>query len=184
MKSKGFKNPTYEEWIAKQKLKPTQVLKIWPLKRKKLRVKGISTTTELKDEIQAVLREIVILRDGGCFLRHFKNRIQPKYYNCGGYRNDGQLILQAEHLHSRGNAISFSDSRLVVCCCKRHHIFYKKEFGEEYNKFAKEFIGPVRAKLWDRVVADRSPHKVDLKLELLALKNELKKTKQKYEITS
>ena len=183
MKSKGFKKPTYQEWLAKMKLKPTQVLKVWPLKRKKLRIKGISTTTELKDEIQAVLREIVMLRDGGCFLRHFKNRIQPSYYNCGGFRKDGGLILQAEQLHSRSNAISFSDSRLVVCCCYRHHFHYKKQYGTEYDKFAREFIGPVRARLWDSVVADRSPHKVDLKLELLALKNELKKLKEKHENT-
>lgn len=183
MKRRGFKKPDYSEWLAKQKLKPTQVLKVWPLRRTKLRVKGISTTTELKDEIQAVLREIVILRDGGCFLRHFKNRIQPKYYNCGGYRKDGELILQAEHLHSRSNAISFSDSRLVVCICRNHHIFYKKQYGTEYDKFAREFIGPSRARLWDAVVAYRSPYKVDLKSELLGLKNELKKLKEKNEVT-
>ncbi len=144
-----------------------------PIKRKtKLRVVGHSTTTELKNEIQAMLRKIVIKRDGGCFLRHYKGKIQPQYMNCGGYRNDGELILQAEHLHSRSNANSFSDSRLVVCCCQRHHIYYKPQYSDEYNSLAREFIGEERSKLWDSVKADRSPHKVDLKLELLALKQE------------
>lgn len=117
-------------------------------------------------------------RDGGCFLRHYGHKIQSQYANCGGYRNDGGLILQAEHLHSRANANSFSDSRLVVCCCQRHHIYYKAQYGDEYNAMARDFIGKARAKLWDKVVADRSPHKVDLKLELLALKQELKKLEQ------
>lgn len=144
-----------------------------PLKRKtKLHVVGHSTTTELKNEIQAMLRKIVIKRDGGCFLRNYRSKIQPQYVNCGGYRNDGELILQAEHLHSRSNANSFSDSRLVVCCCQRHHIYYKPQYSDEYNSIAREFIGKERSKLWDRVAADHSPHKVDLKLELLALKQE------------
>jgi hypothetical protein len=151
-----------------------------PLRRTKLRVVGKSDTADLKKDIQAVLREIVILRDGGCFLRHFQNEITPKYRNCGGYRNDGQLILQAEHLHSRGNANSFSDSRLVVCCCQRHHIYYKPEFSDEYNDLAKKYIGKTNTALWQRVKEDRSPHKVDLKLELLALQSELKKLKVLY----
>lgn len=94
--------------------------------------------------------------------------------NCGGYRNDGELILQAEHLHTRSNASSFSDSRLVVCVCQRHHIYYKPQHSVEYNELARDFIGKKNAQLWDRVKEDRTPHKVDLKLELLALKQEYK----------
>ncbi len=146
------------------------------LKRKTpLRLVGRSTTSELKVEIQATLRALVIARDGGCFLRHYENEIEPKYRECGGFTKTGNLILQAEHLHSRSNANSFSDSRLVVCVCSRHHIFYKPQYSDEYNILAKDFIGPERAKLWEAVRADRSPHKVDLKLELLALKQELAK---------
>ena len=148
------------------------------MKRTKIRVKGTSTTAQLKDDIQATLREIVILRDGGCWLRNYKERVNPQYMNCGGYRKDGGLILQAEHLHSRSNANSFSDSRLVVCCCQRHHIYYKPQFSDEYNALARDFIGEERAKLWDRVRDDRSPHKQDLRLELLALKQELKKLQE------
>ena len=140
-----------------------------------LRSKSKSTSALMKDEIQAVLRQIVILRDGGCFLRHYKNKINPQYRECGGYTNAGDLILQAEHLHTRGNAASFSDSRLVVCCCKRHHIFYKPQHSAEYNELARDFIGPDNAKLWDRVKNDYSAHKVDLALELVALKQQLRK---------
>jgi len=148
------------------------------LRRTKLRVVGHSTTSELKKEIQAVLRQIVIVRDGGCFLRNYTDRIQPSYRLCGGFRNDGELILQAEHLHSRGNALSFSDSRLVVCCCARHHLWYKKQYPDEYYKFAREFIGKERSELLNRVQEDHTPHKVDLKLELIALTQELKTYEQ------
>lgn len=164
---KGFKNPNpKKQWLRKTKLQ----------------VKGHSDTTQTKDEIQATVREIVILRDGGCFLRHFKHRIQTRYQECGGFRKkDNQLILQAEHLHSRSNAISFADSRLVVCVCRNHHIFYKKQYQTEYDIFAREFIGPKNAKIWDWVIADRSPHKKDWRLELELLKQELKKLQEKYD---
>lgn len=170
MKRGTFKQPTYEEKLLKAKTgRP----------RGKLRLVGQSTTTELKNEIQGILRKIVILRDGGCFLRNYTSRITPQYTQCGGYRNDGVLILQAEHLHSRSHAISFSDPRLVVCVCQRHHIYYKPQHSAEYNELAREFIGKENAKLWDRVREDRTAHKVDLKLELLALKKQLKDLQNK-----
>lgn len=140
--------------------------------KKSLRIEGHSTSAELKREIQAILREIVILRDGGCFLRHFHHRTRRV---CGGWRNDGKLILQAEHLHTRANAASFADSRLVVCICRDHHIFWKPQHSAEYNQLAGEFIGKDKTALWHRIRSDRGIHKVDLKLELLALKGELKK---------
>lgn len=145
-----------------------------PMKRSRLRVVGKSTSTELKKEIQALLRQIVIKRDGGCFLRNYKPKITSQYVNCGGYRNDGELILQAEHLHTRSNASSFSDTRLVVCVCQRHHIYYKPQHSAEYNELAREFIGKKNAQLWDRIKEDRMAHKVDLVLEKLALEKELK----------
>lgn len=145
------------------------------MKRTKLRLVGKSSSSVLKREIQALLRQIVIKRDGGCFLRHYKSKITPQYANCGGYRNDGELILQAEHLHTRSNASSFSDTRLVVCVCQRHHIYYKPQHSAEYNELARDFIGKKNAQLWDRVKEDRTAHKVDLVLEKLALEKELKK---------
>lgn len=163
--------------------KPRKPLKRTPFKRKdlkhlkrtKLRVAGASSTSELKREIQAVLRAIVMARDGGCILRTHGNEITPQYRECGGYRNDGEIILQAEHLHTRSDARSFSDSRLVVCLCQRHHIYYKPQHSDEYYRIIRKHIGEERSKLLDRVQQDYSPHKADLKLELLALKMELKK---------
>lgn len=139
------------------------------LRRTKLRIVGHSTTSELRTEIQAVLRQIGILRDGGCFLRFY-----PEAGACGGFTKDGTLILQFEHLHTRANAASFSDSRLGVCICLRHHIYWKPQFSDRYNELAENFIGKERSDLWKRVREDRSPHKIDLKLELIALKQELK----------
>lgn len=141
-----------------------------PLKRTKLRLAGHSTTADLKKEIQALLRQIVIKRDEGCILRNY-----PSTGQCGGYRKDGELILQAEHLHTRSNAASFSDSRLVVCLCSRHHIFYKPQHADEYYQVVRKHIGTIRSLLLDRVQQDYSPHKVDLKMELIALKQEFKK---------
>jgi hypothetical protein len=57
-----------------------------PLKTKtRLRIKGISETAELKDEIQCLVRDIVIIRDGGCILRNYPG------HKCSGFRNDGEL---------------------------------------------------------------------------------------------
>lgn len=145
------------------------------MKRTKLRVAGHSTSTELKKEIQAMLRQIVMARDGGCIFRHYENDIVPQYKYCGGFKKSGELILQAEHLNSRSNMISFADSRLAICICPRHHLFYKPQFSDEFYRIARRHIGKERSDLLTRVQEDRSPHKVDLKLELLALTQEYKK---------
>lgn len=148
-----------------------------PLRRTKIRVVGKSDASELKREIQALLREGVMIRDGGCFLRFFDEEITPQYRSCGPTKANGDMVLQAEHLHSRSNMSSFADLRLVVCCCQRHHIFYKPQHSAEYNSFARKFIGPERAKLWDRVAADHRPYKVDLKLAKIALEQDIARLK-------
>lgn len=140
------------------------------LKRGKLRVVGVSTMAELKKEIQATLRLISIARDGGCVLRNYQESGA-----CGGYRKDGELVLQYDHLHSRTHAISFSDPRLGVCVCKRHHIYWKKQYPITYEAIIRKVIGRKRCKLLDDVREDRGTYKVDLKLELLVLKKELQK---------
>ena len=62
------------------------------------------------------MREIVIKRDGGCILRDIQGVSQ-----CNGYRKDGKLILQADHLITRANSATYADTRLIVCVCKGHH---------------------------------------------------------------
>ncbi len=176
MKKTGFKILSYEEKINKLNNKKI-INSNKPLKRKRTLTlqASKSTSSVLKKEIQALLRAIVILRDGGCFLRNYEDSITPQYSMCGGIRKDGELILQAEHLHTRSSARSFSDDRLVVCVCQRHHIYYKPQHSNEYNKLAKKYIGKSNAKLWDMVAEDRTAFKVDLKLEKLALEKTLKK---------
>lgn len=139
------------------------------MKRTRLRMRGISETSVLKEQIQKLLREIVIVRDGGCILREY-----PETGQCGGYRNDGELILQAEHLHTRSNSASFADHRLAVCLCQRHHIYWKPQHPDEYYVIVKKHIGKERTKLLEAVQADYRPHKMDWKLEIIALKEYLK----------
>lgn len=119
-----------------------------------LRRMSDSPTATIKRNIQALLRELAIVRDGGCVLRNFSEAGE-----CGGFRNDGELILQFEHLMTRANAASYGDLRLGVCLCQRHHIFWKPQHSERYWRLVKQIIGPERAALMERVQEDRAPHR-------------------------
>lgn len=120
------------------------------MKKSRLKKLGQSDVALAKRRIQALLREVVIARDAGCFLRHYSQAGA-----CGGYASDGHLILQADHLNTRARNISYGDERLAVCACQRHHIFWKPQHPDEYMRLARKFIGPQRAKLLDAVIADR-----------------------------
>lgn len=137
-------------------------------------MRGTSEVSVLKEQIQATLRQIVMLRDGGCILRDY-----PETGRCGPINKQGKLVLQAEHLNSRAHAISIADSRLAVCLCQRHHIFYKPQYSARYWEIIEEMIGPTRWELFQKVKADHRPYKTDLKLDLLALKQELKELQGK-----
>jgi len=142
------------------------------MKRTFLRKQSKSETATLKREIQKVLREIVIVRDKGCIFRHY-----PEAGLCGGYRQDGKLILQYDHLHSRVFSISYGDPRLGVCVCERHHIFWKRNQPDLYSKLARRFIGKERSDLLDRVQADTKPYHMneyDWSKLLAGLKQEYK----------
>jgi hypothetical protein len=135
---------------------------------------------DVKDEIQATLRQIVIKRDGGCFLRKY-----PMAGRCGGWRKDGQLILQFEHLNSRAHAISFADERLGVCICRNHHIFWKPKEPDLYSRLSRDFIGPARSLLLDRVQADRRAYRMhlsDWKKALASLKAELQRLSEAHQV--
>lgn len=162
----NYPNSTFK--VKKQAQWPLGKGKPRYLKASRLRLKGVSDSSKAKERIQALLRSIGLLRDGGCIFRHY-----PETGECGGYKKDGSLILQFDHLNSRVHAISFSDSRLGVIACLRHHFYYKKQYPFEYERCAINNIGKKRADLLYLVRADRSPHKVDLKLAELALEKEL-----------
>lgn len=143
------------------------------MKRSPLRKKSKNPTAECKDRIQKLLRELVILRDGGCVLRHF-----PEAGRCGGYRKDGEQILQAEHLNSRQYSVSYADPRNIVCLCLSHHSFFKQKNGALYWKLIEKIIGGKRWDWLQRVIEDRKSHHFGLwdweKAEL-ALKQEIEK---------
>lgn len=143
-------------------------------KRSKLRQKGRSESSQAKERIQVLLRAIGLVRDGGCIFRHY-----PETGDCGGYRKDGELILQFDHLNSRVHAVSFSDSRLGVIACLRHHFYYKKQYPFEYERCAIDNIGEKRAQILFLARHDRSPHKNDLKLAEIALTAELTRLQEK-----
>lgn len=144
-----------------------------PLRHAKLRVVGHPEASEVKREIQAILRQIAILRDKGCVLRYF-----PEAHACGGYNTKGELILQAEHLITRSNSATFADMRNIVCLCKRHHGFFKPQHSRLYWELIERHVGPQRWSWIKLAEADRTPHKMDWKIELLALESELSELKK------
>ena len=136
-----------------------------PLKRSRLRVIGTSPTAQLKREIQRLVREIVIKRDGGCILRYIRH--------C-----DPDAVLQADHLITRSNSATYADTRLIVCLCKPCHGGYKKWHKEKYDALVKTVIPKERVKLWDDSLAlqhiPKRTYANDWKLAIVALEQELK----------
>lgn len=126
------------------------------LKRKTpLKAKSQSETALIKDSIQAILRAIVIQRDGGCILRNVTpHQFAENPVNvppCNGHTKAGELILQADHLITRANGATFADHRLVVCVCKGHHGW--KSVGSNmrkarYDEIVMSIIEPQRVALW------------------------------------
>src|SRR3990167_2225956 len=141
------------------------------LRRTPLNKKGKSETVKCKVRIQALVRELAIKRDGGCVLRNF-----PETGKCGGYRNDGQLILQAEHLNTRERNISYGDMRNIVCLCLRHHGFFKQQNGALYWDLIRKHIGEKRWGWLQKVIKDKKSYQMGIyewsAIEL-ALKQEL-----------
>lgn len=127
-----------------------------------LRIKGTSTTTELKDEIQYYVRAIVILRDGGCILTKYRHCADP--------------VLQADHLITRANSATYDDTRLIVCLCRSCH-GWKHWHKEEYDALVKSILDPKRVALWERAEQDswRPTHRVsaDWRISVASLKQEL-----------
>lgn len=120
------------------------------MKKTPLARRSKSETAKAKDRIQAKVREIVILRDGGCWLRGKQMEFGP----CDG-------PLQADHLETRSKNISYAVTDLIVCACRRHHYYHGhpvKRWRDRYEELARKFIGEKRATLWDRVRMDGKAH--------------------------
>jgi len=143
----------------------------------KLRVVGHSEVSEIKQRIQDLLRAIVIIRDGGCFLRELRH--------CNGLPGIPGVVLQADHLITRANSATFADLRLVVCVCRSCHAW--KSLGgnlrkAQYDARIKTLLSPERVALWEACEADswRPTRKygTDWRLAELALQSELAKEKE------
>lgn len=144
------------------------------MRRTKLSKSGKSPVSKLKREIQSLLREIAIIRDNGCVLRVF-----PEAGECGGVRNDGELILQAEHLNTRERNISYGDMRNIVCLCMRHHFYFKKQYSRLYWELIERVIGSERWAWLKRVEADRKSYSMG-EYEWAKIKLALQKELEKY----
>ena len=140
------------------------------MKRGKLNILGKSDTAQTKRRIQALLREIVIKRDGGCILRNIRH--------CNGL--PGVAVLQADHLISRANSATYADIRLVVCVCRPCHAW--KSLGgnqrkREYDELVRALLPKDRIELWDRCERDswrpKRTSATDWKLAEAALQAEL-----------
>lgn len=135
-----------------------------------MRLHAQNDSATLKVDIQAYVREIVILRDGGCWARN------ESWHRCNGYRKDGELILQADHMVTRANSATYADTRLIVCVCKGLH-GWKKWNEKEYDKRLKPLLSPERVALWEAASADRyRPVRMgayDWQMEIVNLKREL-----------
>ena len=127
-----------------------------------MRRKGKSEVSQLKDEIQTIVRAIVIKRDGGCILR--------------GIRHCEDEVLQADHLITRANSATYDDTRLIVCVCRSCH-GWKHWHEREYNALLKSILPKKRVELWERAEEDswKPAHRVsaDWRISVAALKQEL-----------
>jgi hypothetical protein len=148
-----------------------------PLKTKtRIKAVGNSDTAILKDQIQSLVRAIVIKRDGGCIFRAVYG--VPA---CNGFRLDGEPVLQADHLITRANSATYADTRLIVCVCKGHH-GWKNWHQKEYEAVVRRIISHEREALWDRCEQDswrpKRTSAMDWKLAIAALKQELRQVGQ------
>jgi hypothetical protein len=136
------------------------------MKRTKIRVAGKSTTAEVKREIQALLREIVMIRDKKCILHGVR---------CNHEVGMEGVVWQAEHLVERSNSATFADHRLVVLVCRNCHGWkhFKKSNHDQYDAWVKMKLPTDRKALWEmcekNIWQPRRTTAFDWKLEKLAL---------------
>lgn len=141
------------------------------------RINTKSPSAIAKENIQGLLRQIVILRDKGCILRNHRY--------CAGMMDMPDVVLQADHLITRANSATYADSRLVVCVCRSCHGW--KSLGgnarkAQYDALVRKILSKDRVELWDRAERDSwRPHRkyaTDWRLELVALQHELRELKK------
>ena len=112
------------------------------MRKTRLSRRGKSPIAECKQRIQKILREICLLRDKECILANVPG------FTCNGYRNDGSLIYQADHLITRSRPHLYHDIENVVLICRGHHGGWKKNNPNEYDRIVRGIVGEER---WQRL---------------------------------
>lgn len=134
-----------------------------------MRTTSLTKSAQLKKDIQALLRQIVMLRDKACI-------------RCGVPVGTEGVVFQADHLLSRAHSATYADARLVVCICRNCHGW--KSLGSnlrkaQYDEYVKTVLPKERVDLWERCERDswRVARKgsYDWALAKVALEQELKK---------
>ena len=111
---------------------------------------GKSTVSKTKKAIQKQLRENAIKRDKSCVVSQHLEDVPDNWKQCGKYRKDGQLIVQAEHLCGRANSQCYADMDNIVLVCMRHHFYFKTQRAPIYWDIIRKHIGEER---WAKVQA-------------------------------
>ncbi len=106
------------------------------------------SSPQLKKQIQALLRKRAIERDGSCIVGQHRALLPQNWHVCGPLRQDGEIIVQAEHLVGRASSASYGNMDNIVLLCMRHHFHFKKQHGALYWEIVRKHIGEKR---WEQV---------------------------------
>ena len=121
------------------------------------RVKVLSVS-KVKKAIQAKLREKAIERDKTCVIGQNGSLLPLNWRVCGERRQDGEIIVQAEHLVGRANSASYGDMDNIVLLCKRHHFYFKTQHAALYWDIIRKYIGEKRWAKVQKWEHDHTPH--------------------------
>lgn len=143
--------------------------------------KGKSETADIKQQIQNTVRDIVILRDGGCIFQKplMAGRSLGIPY-CNGYYKAGNLIFRPTTSSSAAIAQP-TPTRAPSSASARGTMAGKSVGGnqrkKEYDAIVRTLLPPDRVALWDRCEQESwratRTSAMDWKLQLAALEAEL-----------
>jgi hypothetical protein len=128
-------------------------------RRRGLNKNSKTSSSQMKAEIQDLLRRYSLQRDGGCVFRGIW--FNGKVHQCSSNQTkDGHLVLQYDHLNPRERNVSYANPDLGVIICQGLHGWksfsdYNKQI---YDEAVRDIIGPERSSLWDRVKQDHKSY--------------------------
>lgn len=116
------------------------------------------TVSQVKKKIQAKLRENAIERDKTCIIGQNASLLPLNWRVCAPRRQDGEIIVQAEHLVGRANSASYADMDNIVLLCMRHHFYFKTQHPALYWEIVRKYIGEKRWEKTQKWEHDYTPH--------------------------